>query len=47
MEYAQNRLSNERLEHYTKQVVARVGIFARNPFFFPVGEKMVELRNFL
>ena len=26
--HAQNRLSNEELEHYTKQVVARVGIFA-------------------
>ena len=25
--HAQNRLSNEELEHYTKQVVARVGIF--------------------
>ena len=26
--HAQNRLSNEELEHYTKEVVARVGIFA-------------------
>ena len=26
--HSQNRLSNEELEHYTKQVVARVGIFA-------------------
>ena len=26
--HAQNRLSNEELEHYTKQIVARVGIFA-------------------
>ena len=26
--HAQNWLSNEELEHYTKQVVARVGIFA-------------------
>ena len=29
--HAQNRLSNEELEHYTKEVVARVGIFT-----FPV-----------
>ena len=26
--HAQNRLSNEELEHYTKEVVAWVGIFA-------------------
>ena len=26
--HAQNRLSNEELEHYTKEVVARAGIFA-------------------
>ena len=46
--HAQNRLSNEELEHYTKQVVARVGIFARNSYFFFLwGKKMVELRNFL
>ena len=43
--HAQNRLSNEELEHYTKQVVARVGIFAW--IFFSCKEKMVELRNFL
>ena len=26
--HAQNRLSNEELKHYTKEVVARVGVFA-------------------
>ena len=46
--HAQNRLSNEELEHYTKEVVARVGIFAWNfYYFFSRKEKMVELRNFL
>ena len=37
--HAQNRLSNEELEHYTKEVVARVGIFAWNSYFFFLWEK--------
>ena len=36
--HAQNRLSNEELEHYSKQVVARVGIFAWNSSFFSCEE---------
>ena len=44
--HAQNRLSNEELEHYTKQVVARVGIFAWNSFFFSCGEKNGWIKKF-
>ena len=43
--HAQNRLSNEELEHYTKEVVARVGIFAWN-FFFSCKVKNVWIKKF-
>ena len=45
--HAQNRLSSEELEHYTKEVVAGWVFLLEILFFFSCGKKMVELRNFL